>query len=221
MTTFDPSRLSGCEQMELPWMSSAAASPAKTSASPEKEPDWPASAAAYGRNTPVLLANYDPPTSSWRTSQHFLGEGLERFSETWPRSGLVVSGTAFQLPPLVPLTVETASGSWPTPTANLYEVSDIPALLERREKCKAARKNGNGFGLTLQQSVVLRMWPTPVSRDSRTIRGSQHMASWTGPKGLCETVGEVEAATTGALNPSWVEALMGFPSGWTDMSEQD
>jgi hypothetical protein len=75
------------EQMEFPWMSSAEASPARTSAQQEKAPGSLASVRDYGRNTPVLLASYDQPTSSWRTSQHFLGEGLERFSETWPRSG--------------------------------------------------------------------------------------------------------------------------------------
>lgn len=57
----------------------------------------------------------------------------------------------------------TDSGSWPTPTANQFEVKDIPALLARGERCKAAQNNGNGFGLTLQQAVALQMWPTPTS----------------------------------------------------------
>lgn len=80
--------------MELPLMSSAEASPARTSAQPETERDWLASAAGYGQRSPVWLANFDRDTSSWRTSQHCLVEGLEVFSETWPRSGTMLAGTA-------------------------------------------------------------------------------------------------------------------------------
>src|SRR6188768_566065 len=145
--------------------SSAAASPARTSARQERARALAASAAAYGRSTPELLARYDPATSSWRTSQLCLDGELSVFSETWPRSGLMRNGTAYQLPPLVRLTDATGSGSWPTPTANLYEVTDIPAMLDRREACKAKNTNGNGFGLTLQQAVAVQMWPTPQARD--------------------------------------------------------
>jgi|TARA_Y100000034_G_scaffold118296_1_gene158827 hypothetical protein len=27
--------------------------------------------------------------------------------------------------------------------------------------------------------------------------------------------------STGPLNPTWVEALMGFPHGWTELGKQD
>jgi hypothetical protein len=173
--------------------------------------------AAYGRSTPELLARYDPATSSWRTSQLCLDGALSEFSETWPRSGLMRNGIAYQLPPLVRLTDATGSGSWPTPTANLYEVTDVPALLERREECKARQNNGNGFGLTLQQTVAVRMWPTPT----------QAMAKDCGPLGskawqhnfdrgrLDATAKAYGTKNAGSLNPAWVEWLMGFPLGWT------
>ena len=94
-------------------ISSAAASPARTSVSPEKAQALRASARAYGRSTP----NY------WRTTTRYvivenvaalLGRGLATFSETWPRSGMMRNGIAYQLPPLVRLTDETGSGLWPT-----------------------------------------------------------------------------------------------------------
>ncbi len=96
-------------------ISSAAASPARTYPLPERARALRASAAAYGRSTPELLARYDPATSSWRTSQLCLDGALAEFSETWPRSGTMRNGTAYQLPPLVPLTDEIGSGLWPTP----------------------------------------------------------------------------------------------------------
>src|SRR5579862_7777079 len=90
-------------------------SPAKTSASPAKGLDWKARAAACGASCAELLAKYDLATRSWRTSQHCLDGALVEFSETWPRSGMTRSGTAYRLAPLVPLTSETAFGLWPTP----------------------------------------------------------------------------------------------------------
>jgi hypothetical protein len=139
---------------------------------------------------------------------------LERFSETWPRSGMTRNGTAYQLPPLVPHTGATASGLWPTPDASVAQYGEKPQTwLERRERVKLTAKNGNGMGMPL--TIAVQMWPTPVSRDKRTIKGAQHPAGWTGAKGLCETVGEVEGTATGSLNPTWVEWLMGFPAEWT------
>ena len=80
-----------------------------------------ASAAACGESTPDLLASFDPTRSSWKTAQTCLLEGWEQFSETWPASGMMRSGTAFLLPRLVPDISETASGLshfYPTPRAN-------------------------------------------------------------------------------------------------------
>jgi hypothetical protein len=45
------------------------------------------------------------------------GEGLTAYSETWPRSGMMQSGIAYRLPPLVRLTDGTGSGLWRTPQA--------------------------------------------------------------------------------------------------------
>jgi hypothetical protein len=131
-------------------MSSAAASPAKTSAL-QGGAGIEARAADYGQNTPDLLANYDPATSSWRTSQHSLLGGLDEFSETWPRSGTMRSGIAYQLPPLVPLTAETASGLWPTPAVvnahlGLGElaslVEEMPRLSLKDHMAKHKRAKG-------------------------------------------------------------------------------
>ena len=50
-----------------------------------------------------------------------LGRGFHEFSGTWPRSGLMRNGIAYQLPPLVPLTDEIGSGLWPTPQAQDFK----------------------------------------------------------------------------------------------------
>lgn len=68
------------------------------------------------------LASYDRNTSSWRTAQTSLLEleagGLDTFSGSWPRSGMMRNGMSYQLPDLVPPTSESVSGSLlPTPVA--------------------------------------------------------------------------------------------------------
>jgi hypothetical protein len=210
MTTSEPST----SQMDLP-MSSAGASPARTSARPARAPELPASGRAYGSRCAELLARYDPDSSSWRTSQLCLDGALTVFSETWPRSGMTRNGTAYRLPPLAPLTAATASGLWPTPN-----VPNGGRTIQHAEfKGNTAYHNGKKVQVGLEAAV--RMWPTPVARDSRTIKGAQHPKGWTGAKGLCETVGEVEGTATGSLNPTWVEWLMGFPSGWTALEPSE
>jgi len=99
---------------------------------------------------------------------------------------------------------------WPTPSASGFEVADIPALLARRERCKAKGTNGNGFGLTLNQAA--KLWPTPASRDYRHPNATSYAERGGGTKGE-----QLPNAAGGALNPDWVEALMGLPVGWTDL----
>lgn len=66
------------------------------------------------------LASYDPDTRSWRTSQITLLSDLEQFSETWPNSGMMRSGTCYAQSPLVLHIDVRASFSLPTIGANEY-----------------------------------------------------------------------------------------------------
>ena len=67
------------------------------------------------------FAWYDQKESCWRTWQLCLIEGLEKFSETWPPSGIIVSGIAYQLKPLVCPMKERDFISLPTPLASDYK----------------------------------------------------------------------------------------------------
>lgn len=159
------------EQMELPSIVSSEDSPVRIFRSQGAERDLLASAADYGSSSPVLLARFNPDTLSWKTSQLCLVEGLETFSEPWPRSGMMRSGTAYQLAPLAPLTDEIASGYWPTPTVVYTREDWTPERIAARQAevkaetlAKGKHHTGNGFGLNLAQAV--RMWPTPRANDA-------------------------------------------------------
>lgn len=218
MTTFALSTQLGLPMMGSMLTQSAAGSHARTSALPEKAQGCLGNEAGFGGNTPVLLASFDPSSLLWKTSQRCFIEGLATFSETWPRSGMTRNGIAYQLPPLVRLTDEIASGSLPTQSASGFEIADVPALLARRQRQKEKHKNGNGFGLTLAQFVKVQMFPTPTARDWKSEVCSPEVKarrdSETRGKTLPWVVG-------GQLNPEWVEWLMGFPLGWTDCADSE
>jgi hypothetical protein len=278
--TLEPLPQINSDQMAFPWMSFAEDSPAKTSVTPEKAQGLRAQDQDYGAKSPAWLASYDRNTSSWKMSQHSLVEGLDEFSETWPRSGMMRNGIAYQLPPLALRTYGTGFGSspthsiptptaqdhierqststsvlnyetnksvsldrfakmWPTPQARDYRSGDHP------DNKRAQRKREQGWSMNLNDAVLKRkLWTTTSASDAS--RGGTITANMTGtslaqqvktpqywptPKtrdwkdgasagtfqrqspDLGKVVGQ--STTTGALNPTWVEWLMGFPLGWT------
>lgn len=74
----------------------------------------------YSRASYEPCAFLSPDGCSWsRSQQSFPWMEVERSENTsvgWPRSGLISSGTAYPLAPLVRLTNETESGLLPTPS---------------------------------------------------------------------------------------------------------
>ncbi len=68
-----------------------------------------------GSTWPAWFAKLDPSGSLWRTPQCSFLEDSEQFSETWPRSGLMLHGRCYLLPQLERHTYEKGSGFVPTP----------------------------------------------------------------------------------------------------------
>jgi hypothetical protein len=160
------------------------------------------------------------------------------------------NGTAYQLPPLAPLTSATESGLWPTPTRTFTRENWSQEDLRVRQQqvkaetlAKGKHHTGNGFGLNLAQAV--RFWPTPRANDAEK-RGDFDA---TNPRnGLPAAVKMFPTPTArdfrspgrsrlertgsksgdclpqvigGQLNPPWVEWLMGFPAEWTALDNSE
>lgn len=90
---------------------------------------------------------------------------------------------------------DTRGTMWPTPDASVstrFNQGGSNGRVGRRRPC-------------LAQAV--KLWPTPTARDYRS---GVNKTCWYNARPLSEVVG-------GLLNPMWVEWLMGFPSGWTDL----
>jgi hypothetical protein len=97
----------------------------------------------------------------------------------------------------------TAVAMWPTPQARDYK--------------GPSGRSVKGTETDLPQAV--KMWPTPRARDWKM---TGDVANWAesaiGDECLRRAVGRKEA-TPGSLNPQWVEWLMGYPEGWTDLKD--
>lgn len=98
-------------------MSSQADSRVKTSAQPAKAQESTAQGRECGTTWQGSFARFDRDSSSWKTPQCSLLEGLDVFSETWPRWGMMRHGACWELGILVHGISEIGSGLLPTPLA--------------------------------------------------------------------------------------------------------
>ena len=66
----------------------------------------------------------------------------------------------------------------------------------------------------------VKMFPTPATRDYKGARKPETLEA-TGRNPETNSLGDAigEGNVTGSLNPDWVELLMGFPVGFTDMEK--
>jgi len=166
---------------------------------------------SLGRMCEALL------TSRWASDAAFL---------TWKASGIKPSHLLFQLAPSMPRTDATASGSSPRKMAPTPTASDH---IERTSTSSEKVNPLTGKSVSLdrfvrfwpdaetQASGTPTMWPTPKARDWKdgASAGTQGRSS----PDLGKVVGQSQ--TAGSLNPTWVEWLMDFPTGWTDLKPSE
>lgn len=122
MKTLETSQQQDLLPMELPLMLSQEGSHAKILVPRAAEMALKVRVRDYGVSFAALLATYDQASRSWRTYGDYWRDplsnqahGLGVFSQTWPRSGMMQSGIAYQLQQLVPNTIGIESGLLPTP----------------------------------------------------------------------------------------------------------
>lgn len=154
--------------------------------------------------TPTVCGNYNRKGASktsgdglatavanamWPTPTSSLGTNGGRVTPAKAREG----GTLIEA-----LSNRTA---WPTPDAHMGSGG-------RTSKSPPTGKRANGTKqqITLNDAVK---WATPTARDWRSGKASQATHD-KNSRPLSEQAG-------GSLNPTWVEWLMGWPLGWTDL----
>ncbi len=192
-------------------MSSVADSPVRTLATQERERESRASEVGCGLSLRESFAHYDRESSSWRTSQRCLDGELDEFSGTWPNAGTMRNGIACPLLPSVPFISGIGSFSWPTPNVpSGGRVIPDDAIWTTRA-C-AYKRDGKKIQVGLESAV--RKWPTMLTTPSADDTGHRQKPYAQGGEALSHQIG-------GQLNPTWVEWLMGFPLGWTDLEDSE
>ena len=97
----------------------------------------------------------------------------------------------------------TAVKRWPTPRAqDSYERSNWKTIADANEGGKSQ------MTLTRKIKYEARMWPTPTAHNAKETNA---------PSEANRNTPTLAAQAGGQLNPTWVEWLMGWPLGWTDL----
>ena len=197
-----------------------------------------------GRIPSESYARWEPNGRCWKTSQGWLLQDISEPSfQTWLRRGSMRNGMCFPQLMMERRIFGKGSGLWPTPNVpnggrkpkkgmsrtgmtpdgkkrqvgleNAIEMWATPQKSDADKNTPKTRyKNG---GLHLIGQIL---WRTPCSRDSHPSVGQarQDASSKNGNlPGSRLLSGKENALLALALNPDWVEALMGWPIGWTDL----
>lgn len=187
---------------------------------------------------PALFAKFDRATSSWKTAQCSFLKGLDEFSGTWPKRGMMRRGACYPLRIAAHLTSVSECG--------LSERFPTPTVWGNNNRKGISPKAGDGL------ATYVRRWPTPCASDWRgpgkngtgrdrldyaVEKGFTKTHRYPTPRtrGLCGGSGSYEmlermvqdgsmtpeekcgVGNGGRLNPNWVEWLMGWPIGWTEL----
>ena len=175
--------------------------------------------AISGRSLAGLLPNSDPATSLLRM---FLGSSppiSTRCYLTWTTSDTPARRLVFRLLPSMPRTDENESSLWHTPNVpnggrvNPVEMSETGLMPDGQKR---------QVGLEHQVKRVERgMWPTPTAKlkDIDTMERARH--SRDALRRMKQSGNPYQIQNRGMLNPTWVEWLMVFPIGWTDLEDSE
>jgi len=110
---------------------------------------------------------------------------------------------------------------WPTPSAcpRGAHTGKISGSVSEDGKSRVSA-NGTKWGATLQTAV--KMWPTPTQRDGKGgYKGGRIRNGKISKDTLDVAVQHTDnqGKQSGSLNPTWVEWLMGYPTGHTALRD--
>ena len=202
-----------------------AASPASPSPPQENERDLRIPA-TYGRKCAGLLGSCGPvgclgkmllASSIWGSTKRFL---------TWQKRDTLFSHSYFRLAAsahgMSASELLSSRLMFPTPLASdkgtARDAASLDVYLSDNGIFRKRNKNGSIWSLSLSAAVF---YITPVASDGfRSMLKTSAYDPAKKDRNLSAQMvfQEQPVSDTAALNPDWVEWLMGFPQGWTDVS---
>lgn len=199
---------------QMDFLSSLLVSPAKTLVLQENKPVTMESEVYCSMKSSVWLGSFDLSSSCLKMLEIYsltkTGKRSKKPSFKLPKQGTMQNGQLFQQVMWEHVIAGSASGLLPTPRTCLAMTASVNSK---------GKLEGNRFPNL--ETVIGRMLPTPTTRDWKD--GSQQSCRNTPPNGLLGR--EIHQAQCSPLNgppmylaPCFVEEMMGYPIGWTDLS---
>ena len=108
---------------------------------------------------------------------------------------------------------------WPTPSARDWKGGSGTVKEENGKYYRQSNTTGTKFGVRLDAMVEkmekekIAMFPTPTANEDACGKPTGKMQKMLGNHP------QVRGSGSGTLNPTWVEWLMGYPKGWTDLKD--
>lgn len=157
-----------------------------------RKPTWTKEIA--GKIPFALLEKSSLNGAYWKTSQGCLPaltDISDKYSRTWTKAGILQGGECYRLPELEHRISGRDCGLLPTPKSTIW--GDCPSERKRKSPDICA---------------FVKMYPTPTVQDSKNnANASQYSRNFL----------SLNTVVGGSLNPNWVEWLMGYPIGLTDL----
>lgn len=204
-----------CQQMNCPESTlSTVDSPAKTSQLQVLVKAWRESEADYSTRSCDSLMYLDHHSSSWKMSQQSLLGDLEKLPKKLPKEAMIQDGVLYPLLKLEPHTKEKDGGFLPTPVSSDATVGNVISKddIYKTTKNGTLRKyNRHGTNGSIGLARYVQFYPTPTARDYKDNGNS--------PAELARNSKTLATHAGGQLNPQWVEWLMGYPQGWTELKD--
>lgn len=177
----------------------------RTLALQDLEKAWKESEADFFSRSCAWPKKSSPRSYSLKTFPQSPHEEALGSLEKLPKWGMIVDGALYPLRPLERYTVAKDGSYWLTPTT----MDNLP-VRQGKTLDYVMRRGGTSYrkttGRLSEQVAYPQMWPTPTSnaRGARTNQNGHHFT-------IQDAVG------SGKLNPTWVEWLMGYPKGHTEL----
>ena len=188
------------------WTSFLAASPVKISALQELEKAWKESEADFFLRSCAFPKKSSPSSYSLKTSQQSQAEADFESLEKLPKWGMIVDGVLYPLQALERHTVAKDGSYLPTPRAKIGK------------DCPSERKRNDPSWESLVAMIHEKKLPTPQACDATKGPAKEYIPN--GKQSSMRNLVTLAArfSTTGKiLNPQFVEWLMGYPIGYTEL----
>ena len=176
----------------------------------------PGSDLECGNTWLASLARLDPDTRLWKTAQCSLLEDSTSSLPTLPRWGSMRNGALFQRQIPALRTSESVFGfSLPTPVSSDGTSGSVIGKNDTFYTTSTGmprKVNQKGTDGSVGLGRLVQMWPTPTANEDACGKPTGKMQKMLGNHPQVR-----QDPNGGMLNPVWVEWLMGWPLGWTDL----